>query len=62
MRSELDNIPGVGEKRRAALLKTFKSVKRIRAATVEELETAVPHSTAQAVYHYFHSAQEDTEK
>lgn len=62
VRSELDNIPGVGEKRRAALLKTFKSVKRIRAATVEELETAVPHSTAQAVYHYFHSAQEDTEK
>lgn len=62
VRSELDNIPGVGEKRRTALLKTFQSVKRIREATVEQLEAAVPHSTAQAVYHYFHSAQEETEK
>ncbi len=61
MRSELDNIPGVGKKRRAALLKTFQSIKRIRAATIEELETAVPHATALAVYQYFHSAQEDRE-
>lgn len=58
VRSELDNIPGIGEKRRAALLKTFKSVKRIRQASVEELEAAVPRTAAQAVYAYFHSEEE----
>lgn len=40
--SELDQIPGVGEKRRNALLKTFRSVKAIRAASYEELCAAVP--------------------
>ena len=35
--SRLDGIPGLGEKRRKALLKRFGSVKRISAATVEEL-------------------------
>lgn len=59
VRSELDNIPGIGEKRRAALLKTFKSIKRIRQASEEELEVAVPRSAAKAVYAYFHSTQEE---
>ncbi len=35
--SRLDGIPGLGEKRRKALLKRFGSVKRISAATVDEL-------------------------
>ena len=35
--SQLDGIPGLGEKRRKALLKRFGSVKRIRAASVDEL-------------------------
>ena len=35
--SQLDGIPGLGEKRRKALLKQFGSVKRLRAASVEEL-------------------------
>ena len=35
--SQLDGIPGLGEKRRKALLKQFGSVKRIRAASVDEL-------------------------
>jgi len=35
--SQLDGIPGLGEKRRQALLKRFGSVKRIRAASLEEL-------------------------
>lgn len=59
VRSELDNIPGIGEKRRTALLKTFKSVKRIRQASAEDLEAAVPRSAARAVYAYFHSTQEE---
>ena len=35
--SQLDGIPGLGEKRRKALLKQFGSVKRIRAASVDQL-------------------------
>ena len=35
--SRLDGIPGLGEKRRKALLKRFGSVKRMTAATVDEL-------------------------
>ena len=41
MRSALDTIPGVGTKRKKVLLKHFGSIKKIRAATLEEL-SAVP--------------------
>ena len=41
IRSELDSIPGVGKKRKATLLRHFKSIKKIRAATLEEL-SALP--------------------
>jgi len=55
--SVLDQIPGVGEKRRQQLLKHFKTVKAIRAATVEQLQEAVPKNTARAVYEYFQQEQ-----
>jgi excinuclease ABC subunit C len=41
MHSFLDSIQGVGEKRKLILLKHFKSVKKIREATLEEL-SALP--------------------
>ncbi len=59
--SVLDKIPGVGEKRRAELLKRFKSVKNIRAAPLAELEQAVPRNTAKAVYGYFRERREGEE-
>ncbi|MGY1624330.1 excinuclease ABC subunit UvrC [Geodermatophilus sp. SYSU D00965] len=49
--SLLDDVPGLGESRRKALMKQFGSLKRLRAATVEEL-MAVPgigRRTAEAV-------------
>ncbi len=52
--SELDKIPGVGEKRKAMLLKTFKTVKAIKQAEVQELAKIVPYNTAEAIYEYFH--------
>ena len=52
--SVLDKIPGVGEKRRAQLLKEFKTVKAIKGASLEQLEAVVPKNTAKAVYEYFH--------
>ena len=57
--SVLDKIPGVGEKRRAQLLRHFKTVKAVGAASLEQLREAVPANTARAVYHYFHSGKED---
>ena len=52
--SKLDAIPGVGEKRRHDLIKSFQSLKAIREASVEQLALVVPKNTAQAVYDYFH--------
>ena len=51
-RSVLDEIPGIGVRRKASLLKHFGSLKRIKAAAVEEI-AAVPgmtRRTAQAVF------------
>ena len=55
--SILDEIEGIGEKRRLALLKHFKSIKSIAAASCEELSKVVPESAAKAVYQYFHSEE-----
>ncbi len=54
-RSSLDRIPGVGEKRKQQLLKEFKTIRAISAASLEALQQAVPRNTAQAVYEYYHS-------
>jgi len=56
--SELDKIAGVGEKRKAQLLKHFKSIKAIRAATLEELNKVVPRNTAASVYNYYHKNED----
>ena len=53
-KSVLDNIPGVGEKRKQELLKHFKSIKAIKEADVQELRQVLPKNTADAVYEYFH--------
>lgn len=52
--SVLDQIPGVGEKRRSDLLRHFKSIKKIREATQAQLAEVVPQNAAKAVYDYFH--------
>lgn len=52
-RSELDKIKGVGPARRGALLKRFRSIKAIKAATVEELAEVVPTDVAKSIREYF---------
>ena len=52
--SELDAIVGIGPKRKQDLLKKFKSLKGIEAASVEELERILPKDAALAVYEHFH--------
>lgn len=56
--STLEKIAGVGEKRKNELLKHFKTIKAIKAASVDELREVVPKNTAQAVYDYFHKESE----
>ena len=52
--STLENIPGVGEKTATELLKKFKSVKRIKAATREELTQILGPMKAKTIYEYLH--------
>ena len=47
--SALDGIKGIGEKRKTALLKEFKSVARIKQATVEELAAVIGEAAAKSV-------------
>ena len=47
--SALDNIKGVGEKRKTELLRKFKSVKRIREVSVEELAEVVGEAVAKNI-------------
>ena len=56
-KSVLDEIPGIGEKRRNQLLEHFGSVEKIKQATVEELEKApgMNKRVAEAVKEHFNS-------
>jgi excinuclease ABC subunit C len=51
--SALDDIPGIGPRRRRALLTTFGSLAGVRRATREELNAAVGAKTADAVLAFF---------
>lgn len=57
--SVLEKIPGIGESRRKALLKAFRSVKAIRQAELSALEEVLPKPAAQAVYRYFRTEEEE---
>ena len=57
LRSELDDIAGVGAGRRTQLLRHFGSLKQIRGASLLELKSVpgLPERVAQAVYDHFHA-------
>ena len=57
--SELDEIPGVGPKRKELLLKSFKSLQAMGMATLPELEQFLPRDAAMAVYRHFHPEQKE---
>jgi len=59
LNTELETITGVGEKTIVALLKHFKSVKRISYAKLDELEDVVGVSKAQKIYNYYNQKQLD---
>ena len=57
-RSGLEQIEGIGPKRREQLLKTFRSLKRIRSASVEELCAVLTEKQARAVYAFYHEKEQ----
>lgn len=58
-KSELDEISGIGKKRKMSLLTHFKSIHRIREASVEELMQAegISRSVAQHIYEHFRKGE-----
>ncbi len=54
-KSELDNIPGVGPKRKKALIDHFKSIEKIKLASLEDLVqvNGINKKVAQDIYDYF---------
>lgn len=55
LHSELDEIKGIGPKTKDALLKHFKSVKRIKEADSQEIEEVVGASKAQIIFNHFNT-------
>lgn len=54
IKSKLDMIEGVGEKRRNSLLKRFGSIKAVKAASLDELSEVVPKNVAEKILTHFH--------
>ncbi|MEP1489909.1 MAG: excinuclease ABC subunit UvrC [Algibacter sp.] len=54
LNTELETIPGIGEKTVVELLRHFKSAKRVANAKVDELEDVVGVSRANKIYNYYH--------
>ena len=52
MASILENISGLGEKRRKQLLKKYGSVNKIKEASIEELAKIIPKEVAQELKEY----------
>lgn len=52
--SILDEVDGIGEARKKKLLNHFKSVKKMKEATLKELEEVIPKNTALKLYEVLH--------
>lgn len=59
VKSILDDIPGIGDTRRKALMRHFKSIEAIRDAQVDELAeiAGMNQKAAQSVYEFFRKPQ-----
>ena len=55
IKSELDNIPGIGSKTIEILFKRFKTIKKIRAASLDEVSSEIGQVKAKLLFDYFKS-------
>lgn len=60
VKSVLEDIPGVGETRRKALMRHFKSIDEMKNATVEQFSAIpeIPENIARGIYNFFHAEKE----
>ena len=54
IQSELEQIPDIGTQTITTLLRTFKSAKRVKEATFEEIQEVIGNARAARVYHFYH--------
>ncbi len=57
LNSELETIPGIGKQSVESMLQYFKSVKRIKAATLEQLTSVLGDSRAKKVFQFYHKKE-----
>ena len=57
--SILDNIDGIGDKRKKELLKKYKTIDNMKKATKEELEELLPSKVALNFYNYLRSETDE---
>ena len=62
MKTELSEIKGIGQTTADELLRTFKSVKQIKEASLDDLKSSVGLSRAQKVYDYFQLKNSPTQE
>ncbi|MDU8884845.1 excinuclease ABC subunit UvrC [Yeosuana sp. MJ-SS3] len=55
LNTELETIPGIGEKTIVTLLKHFKSVKRLTSLSINELEPVIGKSKAKIIFNYYNN-------
>ena len=58
IQSELEQIPTIGKQTITTLLRKFKSAKRVKEASFEEIKEVIGDSRATKVYQYYHSQKE----
>ena len=60
LHSELDDIPGIGPKTKVQLIKAFKTIKKIKEADIEALNTNIGRRKAEIIINYFKNKEENT--
>ena len=60
LQTDLTHIPGIGEKTAMSLLRKFRSLKRIKNATFEDLEQLIGRDKAQRITEYFQTEKSKT--
>lgn len=62
LKSELEEITGIGKTTAEKLLRKLKSMKKVRESSIEELEALLDKRKAKAVFDYFHNEESDLMK
>lgn len=60
-KSVLDEVEGIGEVRKKEIWKHFKSLKRLKEASVEEIAQIIPRKSATSLYNVLHNTDQNQE-